>query len=231
MLLKLAHETNKALVASFGSLTEGAYALLRRSLLSGKIGPGERLKVGELVARYGVSQGAIREALARLTADGLIETEPQRGFRAKSISAEELRDLTTVRINVESECLRRSIASGDVQWEKRLVGAHHEVTRTPRYLPDGEMNEAWDIAHFEFHEVLVSGCNCGWLLQLRRTLHAQSERASHIIKVGVDLDRDVQAEHREILAAALARDTERVVQISEAHLEATTERLLELGSN
>ena len=227
--MKHAGEMNKALAASFGSLTEGAYTLLRRSLLSGKIGPGERLKVGELVAQYGVSQGAIREALARLTADGLIETEPQRGFRAKSISAEELRDLTTVRINVESECLRRSIKTGDVEWEKRLLGAHHEVTRTPRYLPDGEKNETWNIAHFDFHEALVSGCTCAWLLQLRRTLHAQSERASHIIKVGQDLERDVEAEHREILIAALARDAERVVRISEQHLVATTDRLLELA--
>ena len=224
---------NKVLAASFGSLTEGVYALLRRSLLSGRIGPGERLKIGELVERYGVSQGAVREALARLTADGLIETEPQRGFRAKSISAEELRDLTTVRVNVEDECLRRSVTSGDLQWEKRLVGAYHEMTRTPpRWLNEGESNEDFGFAHLEFHEALVSGCSCGWLLQLRRTLHAQSERAINIIQIRPDRPRhrDVDAEHRALLDAALARDADQLARISRAHLEVTTERLLDLNT-
>lgn len=217
---------NKELAASFGSLTEGAYALLRRSLLSGRIGPGERLKVGELVEKYGVSQGAVREALARLTAEGLIETEPQRGFRAKSISAEELRDLTTVRINVEGECIRRSVLSGDLAWEKRLVAAYHQLIRTPRSVDGDPFNDDWDVAHFEFHEALVCGCSCGWLLQLRRTLHAQAERASHIIDIPLDTERDVEVEHRELLTAALARDADLAVKISQAHLEATTERLL-----
>ena len=216
----------KALAATYGSLTEGTYALLRRQLLSGRIGPGERLKVGDLVEQFGVGQGAIREALARLTADGLIESEPQRGFRAKSISAEELRDLTTVRINVEGECLRRSLRAGDLGWEKRLVSAHHQLVRTSRLLDDGLFNDEWDVAHFEFHEVLVAGCSCVWLLQLRRMLHAQSERASHIISADPDPDRDITAEHTELLTAALTRNEEKAVGLIQAHLEATTARLL-----
>ena len=216
----------KTLAATYGSATEGTYALLRQQLLSGRIGPGERLKVGDLVKNFGVAQGAIREALARLTADGLIESEPQRGFRAKSISAEELRDLTTVRINVEGECLRRSLRTGDLEWEKRLVSAHHHLIRTPRLLDNGQPNEEWDVAHFDFHEVLVAGCSCAWLLQLRRMLHAQSERASHIISAEPDPDRDVTAEHAELLTAALTRDEEKAVKLVQAHLEATTARLL-----
>lgn len=216
----------KAIAATYGSLTEGTYTLLRQQLLSGQIGPGERLKVGELVEQLGVGQGAVREALARLTADGLIDSEPQRGFRAKSISVEELRDLTTVRINIEGECIRRSFRSGDLEWEKQLVSVHHRLVRTQRLLDNGHCNEEWDRVHFEFHEVLVAGCSCNWLLQLQRMLHAQNERARQILSPGPDPDRNVSVEHSELLTAALTRDEEKGIKIIEAHLEATTARLL-----
>lgn len=165
---------------NFGSSTEGAYLLVRRDILSGRIAPGERLKVAELVNRFSVSQGAIREALARLMAEGLVESEPQRGFRAKGVSAEELRDLTTVRINVETECIRRSLKSADLDWEKRLVAVHHAMTRVTREDDSGRPSDEWNQTRLEFHETLSSGCSCGWLLQLRTTLHAQSARYYNI---------------------------------------------------
>src|SRR6202040_4309014 len=102
---------------SSSSLTQGAYEALRGDLLACRILPGRKLKIQELCTRFSVSLGAIREALSRLTSEGLVVAEPQRGFRAAPISASDLVDLTMVRVEIDSLCLRRAIACGDVDWE------------------------------------------------------------------------------------------------------------------
>ncbi|MEA3132568.1 MAG: hypothetical protein QOG17_414, partial [Gammaproteobacteria bacterium] len=63
------------------SLTQRAYDLLREALLDCRFEPGEPLRIGELCKRLDASQGAVREALSRLTSEGLVEARPQRGFR------------------------------------------------------------------------------------------------------------------------------------------------------
>src|SRR5580698_7723981 len=107
------------------SLTQTAYERLRADLLSCKLKPDEQLKISQLCEQLGVSLGAVREALSRLTSEGLIISEPQRGFRAAPISAGDLEDLTLARVELETLCLRRAIAYGDLAWETGLVAAAH----------------------------------------------------------------------------------------------------------
>src|SRR5215813_14549467 len=118
------------------NLTQGAYEALRADLLACRIAPGSRLKIQDLCQQHEVSLGAIREALSRLTSDGLVVAEPQRGFRAAPISPEDLRDLTMVRIEIDTLCLRQAVARGDVDWEARLVAAYHRLSRTPQHNPN-----------------------------------------------------------------------------------------------
>lgn len=120
---------------SSANMTHGAYLSLRADLLACRILPGSRLKIQELCARLSVSLGAIREALSRLTSEGLVLAEPQRGFRAAPISAADLVDLTMARTEIDSLCLKRAIASGDVQWEASLVAAAHRLARTQSAFP------------------------------------------------------------------------------------------------
>lgn len=57
----------------------------------------------------GVSLGSVREALVRLTMEGLVLSEPSKGFVVAPISLDDLDDLTDTRIELETHCLRRSI--------------------------------------------------------------------------------------------------------------------------
>ena len=68
------------------NLTQGAYEQLRADILSCRLLPGSKLKIQELCIRCAVSLGAIREALSRLTSEGLVVARPQRGFKAAPIS-------------------------------------------------------------------------------------------------------------------------------------------------
>src|SRR5687767_1880662 len=127
------------------SLTQAAYDALRAEVLTCRLAPGTKLVIADLCERLGFSLGAVREALSRLTSEGFVIAEPQRGFRVSPISEAELRDLTEVRADIESQCLRRSIEVGDIAWEGRIVAAYHELARTPeRVADDPERNsEAW----------------------------------------------------------------------------------------
>ncbi|WP_263367806.1 GntR family transcriptional regulator [Edaphobacter bradus] len=214
---------------SSANMTQGAYEALRADLLACRIVPGRKLKIQELCGRFSVSLGAIREALSRLTAEGLVVAEPQRGFRAAPISAADLTDLTMVRIEIDSLCLRRAIQFGDVDWEARLVAAAHRLARTRERASDdpARLSEEWVEAHAAFHLALVDGCDSLWLLHLHNLLYAQSERYRRLSVPFSTKSRNVDEEHRAIVSATLARDAEAAVRLLASHLGATTRILLD----
>jgi DNA-binding GntR family transcriptional regulator len=76
------------------SRTEEVYKRLRNDLLNGSLRPGERLRVVTLSERFSVSQSVIRESLTRLAEQGLLVANPQRGFRVRELSIDDISDLT-----------------------------------------------------------------------------------------------------------------------------------------
>ena len=211
------------------SLTEQAYERLRADLLACRLLPGEKLNINTLCEKMDMSLGSVREALSRLTSEGLVTAERSKGFRAAPVSSTELVDLTMVRIEIESLCLRRAIELGDATWESRLEAAYQKLCRTPNRLPSDprRVSDAYASAHTAYHEVLASGCDSEWLLRLRRLLQTQSERYRRMSMLLAPYARDLNGEHKDIMDAALARDVTRAVALIEAHLQATTQLLLD----
>jgi DNA-binding GntR family transcriptional regulator len=211
------------------NLTQSAYEQLRADILSCRLLPGSKLKIQELCTRYAVSLGAIREALSRLTSEGLVTAEPQRGFKAAPISPEDLTDLTKVRIEIDSLCLRKAIEIGDVDWESRLVAAFHRMSRTPERAAGDptRSSEEWAEAHAAFHTALVEGCGSPWLMRLHGQLYDQSERYRRLSVSVAPKKRNIGDEHQKIMDAVLARDTNKAVKLLAQHLGATTAILLE----
>jgi DNA-binding GntR family transcriptional regulator len=212
------------------NLTEQTYERLRADLLACRIFPGEKLNIDTLSKQMGVSLGAIREALSRLTSEGLVTAERSKGFRATPISAVELVDLTNVRIEIESLCLRRSMANANASWEAKLEAAYRKLTRTPpRVATDSKrLSDTYATAHTAYHEALVSGCDSEWLLRIRRLLSTQSERYRRLALPLSTRNRDIAAEHQQIMDAALARDEPRALALLAEHIQATTQMLLEV---
>src|ERR1700710_3118634 len=115
------------LVAQTSAPTQASnvYDRLREDLLSGLLPPTRKLQMRFLTETYATGQTPLREALNRLTAEGLVECREQRGFYVSGISEEELVELTKTRCWVESLALRESIAAASPEWEEELVVAHH----------------------------------------------------------------------------------------------------------
>lgn len=211
------------------SQSEEAYTVIRSEILSCRIAPGTKILISEMSDRLMFSAGSVREALSRLLAEGLVVAEPQRGFRASPISAEELKDLTRTRALIESLCLEEAIEHGDLAWEGRVLAAHHKLARTPMLsLPARpQVDENWSVVHGEFHAALAEGCCSQWLIRLRQMLYEQSERYRHLSVPFDESHRDVASEHKEICDAAVARDRHAAVRLLREHIETTTNIVLQ----
>jgi DNA-binding GntR family transcriptional regulator len=83
------------------SIVEHVTSALRSSIQNGLLPPGARLVEQKLVETYSVSHIPIREALARLTEEGLVEHFPRRGSRVASFDLKTLQELSSVRIVLE----------------------------------------------------------------------------------------------------------------------------------
>lgn len=211
------------------SLTEQAYVRLRDDILACRLSPGQKLNISEICGQLGVSLGAVREALSRLTSEGLVDSEPNKGFRVAPITQAELEDLTHARIVIECECLTSAIAHGDLKWETGIVSTLFELSRIELQDPrdSARVNAVWTETHRRFHAALVAACDSPWMLRLRDMLYVQSERYR---SVSVPLDqkeRDVAGEHRAIADAAIARDAEAACAAMRDHLRLTTRILVD----
>ena len=202
------------------TLAEGVYQALRTDILACKLRPGAKLQINTLAEDREVSLSGVREALSRLSAEGLVTLEPQRGYRVAPVSIEDLTDLTMTRIDIENLCLARSIEIGGVDWETAVVGAMHRLSRTPYWAPgdDRRLSDEWAAAHNGFHEALVSACDSVWRLRIRSSLYHQSERYRRLSVPVHSKKRDVDAEHRSISEAALARKKARACELMKEHL-------------
>ncbi|MCB1390133.1 MAG: FCD domain-containing protein [Rhodobacteraceae bacterium] len=211
------------------SMTMQAYDLLRTEILTGVLLADTKINIAETVARSRLSLGAVREALSRLTSEGLVTAETNKGFRVATITIDELEDLTRTRVMIECECLASAITHGDLQWESGVVSAAFELSRTPLLDPSNPSiaNPAWAGIHSRFHAALAAGCDSPWLLRIRDMLYAQAERY-RIATLPYDRSkRDLDAEHAELAAAALARDIPRATAAMRDHLTRTKRILVD----
>ncbi|NYT58758.1 GntR family transcriptional regulator [Alcaligenaceae bacterium] len=210
------------------SLTESVYLSLRDDILTYRLKPATKLNIASMAKDRGVSLSAVREALARLSSDGFVVTEPQRGFRVASVSLADLLDLTERRVAIEGQCLLRSIQNGDLAWEGRVLASLHELSRTRVYL-ENEFNPAWINTHVRFHATLVEACDSPWLMRIRELLFIHSERYRVL---SIHLDRPhLDSEHHNIAEAAITRDTERAVALLTDHVKLTAQIILENEAN
>lgn len=215
--------------ANARTLASQAHDLLRRDILSGTLAPGQRLRTKDLQARYGLGLSPLRESLQRLSAEGIVVNDAQRGFAVAPVSVAELRDLTVARTALESTMLPMAMQLGSADWEGDIVAAFHRLSRTPLPHDPAAMADAslWELRHRSFHHALVAGCGSPWLLRLHGQLVDQSERYRKI-RILHHLEsqaqvRDVNAEHQAVMDAVLRRDAAQAVALMTQHLVATSD--------
>jgi GntR family carbon starvation induced transcriptional regulator len=220
-----------------GTLASATYARLRRDIIEGTIPPGSKLRMRQLCGTYAVGLSPLREALNRLSRDGLVRQTDLRGFVASPLSRAELDELTKTRCWLNELALRQSIEHGDSAWEEQVVLTYHRLSRTPLWvsLEDSALrgvNPAWEVAHRAFHASLISGCGSSWLMSFCEQLFDVADRYRNLSRSPA-LRRERQTdEHKPIMEATIARNADEAVRFLTQHFRRTAElghRALEAG--
>ena len=206
--------------ANAETISEVVRGKLRADIFAGRWAPGTNLQVGELTKRYGASSTVIREALVRLAGEKLLQFRPNRGFFVSEYTLEELRGLGELRCRVEEYGLTLAIEQGDVAWESDLLAVHHRLERTPRRTSEdpNHISVEWFLAHQAFHAKLLEACPVPLLQDFAATLG----EATALYRLWTAPDkraqsRDIEAEHRAILEATIARDAPTATKLLREH--------------
>ncbi|WP_205738700.1 GntR family transcriptional regulator [Halomonas heilongjiangensis] len=212
------------------SVGETAWRRIRADIIAGKLSPGKKLKLSNLRDDYGTSVATLREVLNRLTSEGFVVAEGQRGFEVAPVSVQNMRELAELRLLVEGRALEDSFAHGDMDWEARVVAAYHKLTTMEAGMASGDRRvaELWKKYDWQFHQALISACGSQALMHLHNAvfdkyLRYQLIALSYRGRIAAD-------EHRALYDCALRRDAEGARDILQRHLRGGTEHALATGT-
>jgi DNA-binding GntR family transcriptional regulator len=198
---------------------QDAYATIREQIISGEYAMGARLGEAELATALGVSRTPIREALRRLSADGLVEAEANRGARVASWTPDDLDQIYELRALLEGHAAARAatrVTPEDLEQLAELCDRMEEavaagITRSDNLdtLADGNRR---------FHARIMAVAGNPRLHRLTDLLF-QVPLSIHTYRhYSVDeLDRSMR-HHREILEAFRHRDVDWAGSVWRCHI-------------
>jgi DNA-binding GntR family transcriptional regulator len=210
-------------MASFDTQTlrERVYAHLKQEILDNRFPPGTLLQEVPLAQSLGVSRGPIREALTSLAAEGLVTITPRRGAVVTELTKEGFLQAYQLREALEALAVRLAVP--------RMSSAELDALEVPveamlRCSTEQDVAGFFE-ANSEFHEAFVIASRNEKLLEVYRRLIGQMapyRRPSALLRGS--LDRSI-TEHREIVAAARARDGDRAAELVVDHIRVPQRRL------
>jgi DNA-binding GntR family transcriptional regulator len=194
---------------------------LRAEIVAGERPAGSKLRQVEIARRYGVSTTPVREALATLQREGLVRLHPQRGAVVFLPDVDDLREHYEIRAALEALAAAKVAARFEAEWAEPLRACLDEMR-------DGPPAARYIALNQRFHTALYAHSGCPRLVEMIAALRDASSAYLHIYRAADDFPvARLDAEHREILAACLARDPERAARATREHLHHTVEHVAE----
>ncbi len=198
------------------SLKARAYEALKSAIMSMNIYDSDaelRLDERDLSARFGVSRTPLREALSQLDQEGLVKIVPRRGIFIVRKTKAEILDMITVWAALESMAARlatKEAANEDISKLHNLVD-HFSQDEIAQHM--GEYSDA----NIQFHQAIIRLGNCPLIVEVTNGLfiHVRGIRQRTIFEN--DRARRSIVDHKEIVVALEARDTERAERLVREH--------------
>lgn len=156
------------------SVVDGLVHEVTERIKTGKYLPGHRLVESDLTREFGVSRGPLREALVRLSANGLVEVVPHKGALVRMLSRDEVRAIYETREVLEGLAARLAAERMSADNRQRLLQSMEEMRAAQRDLDA----VAYIEENSNFHQLIVASADNNELARLveyldLRTLHFQ----------------------------------------------------------
>ena len=197
------------------SRTDFVLESIKEAILNGKLKPGQALVETDLAATLNVSKTPVREALKTLAGSGLVVMSPYKGAAVRTVDAAMAGSVYDVRMLVEPEALRRAV----------LLGASFDEAALA--LEDVDDLARRSLANRRFHRALYAGCGNPLMIQI---LDGLRDQAALITVAGWGICPtwdDEAAEHRAILAAAVAGKGDLASELLRRHIQTFADRVVE----
>ncbi|WP_431777294.1 GntR family transcriptional regulator [Ottowia caeni] len=195
------------------ALYEEVAEQLRQRIFSGELRPGDWIDELKIAEEFGISRTPLREALKVLATEGLITMKVRRGAYVTETSPKDLADVYHLMALLETDAAETVARRGTEAGLAELSALHKELesslSNTARFF---DLNEA-------FHMRLLELADNRWQLQMVQDLRKvmKLHRQNSLQKAG-RLEQSL-AEHRELMAALVARDGERAAACMRQHMK------------
>ncbi|MGI4861226.1 MAG: GntR family transcriptional regulator [Janthinobacterium lividum] len=193
---------------------------IRKMILNGKLAPGEALRQELLAEEFGVSRAPIREAITRLSSEGLLTVFPHRGAYVCELSVEEVRETFDIRLRLEpwlfAEAVLR-ISDAEIDKAERLITEMDQV--------DGA---EWGHLNWRLHETFYRPAQKDITLEMLRVLHDRSDRYFRYQVVKVPIREQSHAEHMQLVDACRARDAKKGAKVLEQHIRVAAQQMVSI---
>jgi DNA-binding GntR family transcriptional regulator len=197
-----------------------SYSVARAAILDGTLPPGKIMSLSELSEVLGIGRTPLREAVRRLQSEALLEATPRRRIRIAPLTAEDLAELYTMRVALESLAVRLTVP---LLTDDEIAAARTALDEHLEACARQDLAEA-RTPHRHFHRALYARCGVRMLAQVE-SLWDQAERYRRMyVQGGTDelaLLQLAAADHEEIFEAASRRDAVLCSELVARHLTRT----------
>lgn len=211
-------------LAKVPTLSDEVADQLRSRIVSGDFKLGERLVEAQIARELQISRAPVREALAKLRAEGLVQEFPRRGTFVSDLSEEEVREMYDLRAAIELRAVRLLFSADHAAVESGLNSCIEAMDRAARANKSQLLVEL----DLRFHETICK-------LTGNRRLHGVFTTYAGLVRVLLAIEgrafypdaRQVVDEHRSLADLLLGDDLSAAERAFDAHLEEAKSRMVE----
>jgi DNA-binding GntR family transcriptional regulator len=199
------------------------YEDIRQQIVDERLAPGQWLIERELCQSYGLSRTPIREILWKLTADGFVEQEANRGFVVRRLGLEQIFEIFQAREAIEGMAARLACLRGGEAFRSTLREIKKKITRT-----NIESDPTAGIAlGRELHRAIMDAAQNGIMSVINKRLENMTVLTANITKRSPAIEKASAEAHLNIINAVLEQDQDEAEKMMREHLRETCRHVVE----
>jgi DNA-binding GntR family transcriptional regulator len=154
------------------TLSDRIYIYLKESIMTGAIQPNQRVMEKDIAAEFGISTTPVREAIKKLSGEGLISIDSHKEAVVRELSHKELMNIYETMVCIDEKCIK-------LAYERERDATLHEMTKSLAEMDDYQRKnelEKYLACNEQMHLRIAELCGNDFLYQIRQMINAQLGR-------------------------------------------------------